>query len=57
MFLTQCRLKYCISCSCFLAEDKEEKVPRFLRLPVLGFFFLEYKRYSPDFSFRIIFNN
>lgn len=29
-------------------------VPRLRRLPVLGSFFREYKRYSPDFSFRII---
>jgi metallo-beta-lactamase family protein len=29
-------------------------VPRFLRLPVFGFFFLEYSRYSPDGNFRII---
>jgi hypothetical protein len=31
-----------------------EKVPRLRRLPVFGFFLREYKRYSPDFSFRII---
>ena len=28
--------------------------PRFFRLPVLGSAFLEYSRYSPDLSFRII---
>jgi len=27
------------------------KVPRFLRLPVFGFFLREYSRYLPDFSF------
>jgi hypothetical protein len=29
-------------------------VPRFLRLPVLASAFLEYKRYSPVLSFRIM---
>jgi S1-C subfamily serine protease len=29
-------------------------VPRLLRLPVFGFFFREYSRYSPEASFRII---
>jgi len=29
-------------------------VPRFLRFPVFGFFFLEYSRYLPDFSFLIM---
>jgi len=29
-------------------------VPRFLRLPVFGFFFREYNRYFPDLSFLII---
>ena len=30
------------------------KVPRFLRLPVFGFFLREYSRYLPDFSFLIM---
>jgi hypothetical protein len=30
------------------------KVPRLRRLPDLGFTFLEYSRYSPDLSLRII---
>ena len=50
----KCRLKYCTSFSCFFAAAKDLKVPRFLRLPVFEFFFPEYKRYSPDFSLRII---
>jgi hypothetical protein len=29
-------------------------VPRFLRLPVFGFFLREYRRYLPDFSFLIM---
>jgi hypothetical protein len=37
----QLRLKYCIWRSCFWASSNESKVPRFLRLCVLGFFFLE----------------
>src|SRR5580698_2477310 len=36
------RLKYCTP------------VPRFLRLPDLGAFFRELRRYSPDLSFRIM---
>src|SRR5216684_6646240 len=48
------RLKYCTARSCFSAAAREENVPRFLRFPVRGSFFLEYRRYSPDVSFRII---
>ena len=48
------RLKYCTACSCFFACDFVVNVPRFLRLPVFGFFFREYNRYFPDFSFLII---
>src|ERR1044071_6180610 len=48
------RLKNSTSCSCFFAASSDLNVPRFFRLPVLGSFFFEYKRYSPDFSFRII---
>jgi hypothetical protein len=40
--------------SCFLAAARDENVPRFLRLPVFAFFFREYRRYSPDFSLRIM---
>ena len=29
-------------------------VPRLRRFPVLAFFFREYRRYFPDFSFRIM---
>src|ERR1041384_4593964 len=50
----QCRLKYCPSRSCFSAAARLLKVPRFLRLPVLGFFLREYKRYPPDLSLLII---
>jgi hypothetical protein len=49
-------LKNCTARSCFSAADLEEKVPKFLRFPVLAFFFREYKRYSPDFSLRIMRN-
>ena len=38
------RLKYCTARSCFFAAAKEEKVPRFLRLPVLASFLREYRR-------------
>jgi hypothetical protein len=34
--------------SCFSAAGRDLKVPKFLRFPVLAFFFREYKRYSPD---------
>src|SRR5690349_18494878 len=37
----QCRWKYCTSRSCFSAAARVLNVPRFRRLPVLGFFFLE----------------
>ena len=43
-----------MACSCFFACDFVVKVPRFLRLPVFGFFFREYNRYFPDLSFLII---
>lgn len=48
------RLKYCTSRSCFSALARVEKVPRFLRLPVVGSGLREYNRYSPDFSLRIM---
>jgi hypothetical protein len=38
------RLKYCTALSCFLAALSVLNVPRFLRFPVLGFFFREYNR-------------
>jgi len=47
-------LKNCTARSCFSAAVLDAKVPRFLRLPVLAFFLREYKRYSPDFSLRIM---
>ena len=50
-----CLLKYRISLSCFSAASRVGNVPRFLRFPVLGFFFREYMRYSPVLSFLIIF--
>src|SRR6476646_467667 len=37
----QCRLKYCTTRSCFSAALRVLKVPRFLRLPVLGWRFRE----------------
>jgi hypothetical protein len=40
----QRRLKYCTAFSCFFAAARVLNVPRFRRLPVLGFFFREYKR-------------
>jgi len=40
--------------SCFFARASVENVPRFLRLPVFGFFLREYNRYIPDFSFLIM---
>ena len=40
----QRRLKYCTAFSCFFAADRVLNVPRFLLLPVFGFFFREYKR-------------
>jgi len=43
-----------MACSCFFACDFVVNVPRFLRLPVFGFFFREYNRYFPDLSFLII---
>lgn len=42
--LRQWRLKYCTAFSCFLAAERVLNVPRFLRLPVFGFFFREYNR-------------
>jgi len=47
-------LKYWTSRSCRLACTSVENVPRLRRLPVEASFFLEYKRYSPVLSFRII---
>jgi hypothetical protein len=47
-------LKYWTARSCFSAAARVEKVPRFLRRPVFGFFFLEYSLYCPDFSLRIM---
>ena len=44
------RLKYCTAFSCCFAFSIVLKVPRFLRLSVLGSFLREYKRYSPDFN-------
>src|SRR5437762_13412442 len=40
--------------SCFFACASVENVPRFLRLPVFGFFLREYNRYFPDFSLLIM---
>ncbi len=40
--------------SCFFAAVFVSNVPRFLRFPVFGFFFREYSRYLPDFSFLIM---
>src|SRR5437870_245417 len=57
MFLppSQClRLKNCTSRSCCCALARESKVPRFLCFPVFGLIFLEYSRYCPDLSFRIM---
>src|SRR5437667_3099395 len=53
---SQWRLKYCTAFSCSFAAAFVLKVPRFLRLPVFGFFLREYSRYSPDFSLRITSN-
>jgi len=47
-------LKYCTARSCFTAAAREENVPKFFRLPVFASFLREYKRYSPDCSFRIM---
>src|SRR6266480_7388025 len=40
--------------SCFFAAALVLNVPRFLRLPALGFFFREYSRYLSAFSFLIM---
>jgi hypothetical protein len=48
------RLKYCTSRSCCLAASSVLKVPRLRRFPVDVSFLREYKRYCPDFSFRIM---
>ena len=40
--------------SCFSAACRVRNVPKFRRLPVLGFFLREYNRYLPDLSFRIM---
>ena len=37
-----------------LGFSSVENVPRLRRFPVDSSFFLEYNRYSPDFSFRIM---
>jgi hypothetical protein len=50
----QPRLKNWTARSCFFAAAIEENVPKFRRLPVLGFFLREYNRYSPDCNFRIM---
>src|SRR5688500_15461814 len=50
----QCRLKNCTALSCFSAAPRVLNVPRFLRLPVFGFTFREYNRYSPDLILLII---
>ena len=49
-----CRLKNWTSFSWFSAASCVIKVPRFLRFPVLGFSLMEYSRYLPVLSFRII---
>src|SRR5712692_5659314 len=50
----QCRLKNWMARSCWRAASRVLNVPRFRLLPVRGSFFLEYRRYFPDGSFRII---
>src|SRR5206468_9548653 len=50
----QAFLKNWTARSCFSAAARVEKVPRFLRRPVFGLFFLEYSLYCPDFSLRIM---
>jgi hypothetical protein len=52
--MLQARLKYCTARSCFLAAASDENVPKFFRFPVFEFFLREYRRYPPDFSFRIM---
>src|SRR5712671_6264203 len=52
--MPQCRLKYCTARSCRSAAARVPNVPRLRRFPVRGFFFLEYNRYLPDFSLRIM---
>jgi hypothetical protein len=47
------RLKNWTARSCRSAAARVPNVPRFLRLPVFGSAFFEYKRYLPDVSFRI----
>lgn len=47
-------LKYCTAFSCASAARLVVNVPRFRRFPVWAFFFREYRRYWPVFSFRII---
>ena len=51
---SQWRLKYCTAFSCASAARLVGNVPRFRRFPVWAFFFREYRRYWPVFSFRII---
>jgi hypothetical protein len=50
----QLRLKNWISFSCLRAAASDEKVPRFLRLPVLGSFLRENNRYFPLRILRIM---
>jgi hypothetical protein len=52
--LQRCRLKNCTARSCFSAAARVRNVPRLRRRPVRGSTFREYRRYSPDFSLRII---
>ena len=47
-------MKNWTSRSCFSAAARVLKVPRLRRFPVLGSFFLEYRRYPPEASFRIM---
>src|SRR6201988_3474125 len=50
----QCRLKNWTARSCLRAASRVENVPRLRLRPVRGSFFLEYRRYFPDDSFRIM---
>jgi hypothetical protein len=52
-FVNQARLKNWTARSCFFAAALVLKVPRFLRLPVFGFFLREYNR-KPDLTFLIM---
>src|SRR6185436_9349399 len=48
------RLKNCTARSCFSAAARVLNVPRLRRRPVFGLSFLEYSRYSPEASLRIM---